>query len=37
MTAADAVGGILLAGITLYAVLGGADLGGGLSRTRSPR
>jgi len=30
MTAADAVGGILLAGITLYAVLGGADFGGGL-------
>lgn len=29
MTAA-AVGGILLAGITLYAVLGGADFGGGL-------
>jgi cytochrome d ubiquinol oxidase subunit II len=28
--AADAVGGILLAGITLYAVLGGADCGGGL-------
>ena len=28
--AADAVGGILLAGITLYAVLGGADFGGGL-------
>jgi cytochrome d ubiquinol oxidase subunit II len=27
--AADAVGGILLAGITLYAVLGGADFGGG--------
>ena len=27
---ADAVGGILLAGITLYAVLGGADFGGGL-------
>jgi cytochrome d ubiquinol oxidase subunit II len=26
----DAVGGILLAGITLYAVLGGADFGGGL-------
>jgi cytochrome bd ubiquinol oxidase subunit II len=30
MTAAGAVGGILLAGITLYAVLGGADFGGGL-------
>jgi cytochrome bd ubiquinol oxidase subunit II len=30
VTAADAVGGILLAGITLYAVLGGADFGGGL-------
>ena len=30
MTAADVVGGILLAGITLYAVLGGADFGGGL-------
>ena len=30
MIAADAVGGILLAGITLYAVLGGADFGGGL-------
>ncbi len=28
--AADAVGGILLAGITLYAILGGADFGGGL-------
>jgi len=28
--AADAVGGMLLAGITLYAVLGGADFGGGL-------
>ena len=28
--AAGAVGGILLAGITLYAVLGGADFGGGL-------
>ena len=28
--AADAVGGILLAGVTLYAVLGGADFGGGL-------
>jgi cytochrome d ubiquinol oxidase subunit II len=26
----DAVGGILLAGITLYAVFGGADFGGGL-------
>jgi cytochrome d ubiquinol oxidase subunit II len=30
MMAADAVGGILLAGMTLYAVLGGADFGGGL-------
>ncbi len=30
MTAAAAVGGILLASITLYAVLGGADFGGGL-------
>ena len=28
--AADAGGGILLAGVTLYAVLGGADFGGGL-------
>src|SRR5215813_5587534 len=28
--AADAVGAILLTGITLYAVLGGADFGGGL-------
>jgi cytochrome bd ubiquinol oxidase subunit II len=28
--AADAVGGILLASVTLYAVLGGADFGGGL-------
>ncbi|HLI42189.1 MAG TPA: cytochrome d ubiquinol oxidase subunit II [Streptosporangiaceae bacterium] len=28
--AADAVGGILMAGVTLYAVLGGADFGGGL-------
>jgi cytochrome bd ubiquinol oxidase subunit II len=28
--AAAAVGGILLAGVTLYAVLGGADFGGGL-------
>jgi cytochrome bd ubiquinol oxidase subunit II len=28
--AADVVGGILLAGITLYAVLGGADFGAGL-------
>jgi cytochrome bd ubiquinol oxidase subunit II len=27
---ADAVGAILLAGVTLYAVLGGADFGGGL-------
>jgi cytochrome bd ubiquinol oxidase subunit II len=43
--AADAVGGILLAGITLYAVLGGADFGGGLwdllaggdRRGRAPR
>jgi cytochrome d ubiquinol oxidase subunit II len=43
--AADAVGGILLAGITLYAVLGGADFGGGLwdllagtaKRGRAPR
>jgi cytochrome d ubiquinol oxidase subunit II len=30
MIAADAVGGILLGSITLYAVLGGADFGGGL-------
>jgi hypothetical protein len=30
LMAADAVGGILLAGVTLYAVLGGADFGGGL-------
>jgi cytochrome d ubiquinol oxidase subunit II len=30
MASADAVGGILLAGVTLYAVLGGADFGGGL-------
>ncbi len=30
MRAAQAVGGILLAGITRYAVLGGADFGGGL-------
>ena len=30
MTAAATVGGILLASITLYAVLGGADFGGGL-------
>jgi cytochrome d ubiquinol oxidase subunit II len=45
MMAADAVGGILLAGITLYAVLGGADFGGGLwdllaggdRRGRAPR
>ena len=45
MMAADAVGGILLAGITLYAVLGGADFGGGLwdllvgptARGRAPR
>ena len=28
--AADTVGGILLAGVTLYAVFGGADFGGGL-------
>jgi cytochrome bd ubiquinol oxidase subunit II len=28
--ASDAVGGILLAGVTLYAVFGGADFGGGL-------
>jgi cytochrome d ubiquinol oxidase subunit II len=43
--AADVVGGILLAGITLYAVLGGADFGGGLwdllaggdQRGRAPR
>ena len=43
--AADAVGGILLAGVTLYAVLGGADFGGGLwdllagttRRGRAPR
>jgi cytochrome bd ubiquinol oxidase subunit II len=28
--AADAAGAILLAGVTLYAVLGGADFGGGL-------
>jgi cytochrome d ubiquinol oxidase subunit II len=43
--AADTVGGILLAGITLYAVLGGADFGGGLwdllaggtARGRAPR
>jgi cytochrome d ubiquinol oxidase subunit II len=43
--AADVVGGILLAGITLYAVLGGADFGGGLwdllagttGRGRAPR
>jgi cytochrome d ubiquinol oxidase subunit II len=43
--ASDAVGGILLAGITLYAVLGGADFGGGLwdllagttARGRAPR
>ena len=27
---ADVVGGILLAGLTLYATLGGADFGGGL-------
>ncbi len=30
MTAAATVGGILLASVTLYAVLGGADFGGGL-------
>jgi len=30
VTAAAAVGGILLASVTLYAVLGGADFGGGL-------
>jgi cytochrome bd ubiquinol oxidase subunit II len=30
MTVAAAVGGILLASVTLYAVLGGADFGGGL-------
>jgi len=43
--AADVVGGILLAGITLYAILGGADFGGGLwdllaggdERGRQPR
>lgn len=43
--AADAVGAILLAGVTLYAVLGGADFGGGLwdllagttARGREPR
>ncbi len=42
---ADAVGGILLASVTLYAVLGGADFGGGLwdllaggdRRGRAPR
>src|ERR1700729_819523 len=41
----DVVGGILLAGLTLYAALGGADFGGGLwdllaggyQRGRSPR
>ena len=45
MTAADAVGGILLACVTAYAVLGGADFGGGLwdllaggdRRGRAPR
>jgi cytochrome d ubiquinol oxidase subunit II len=45
MMAADAVGGILLAGVMLYAVLGGADFGGGLwdllagttQRGRAPR
>jgi cytochrome d ubiquinol oxidase subunit II len=43
--ASDAVGAILLAGITLYAVFGGADFGGGLwdllagttARGRAPR
>jgi cytochrome d ubiquinol oxidase subunit II len=43
--AADAVGGILLASVALYAVLGGADFGGGLwdllaggtGRGRAPR
>src|ERR1700693_4924428 len=43
--AADALGGILLTGVTLYAVLGGADFGGGLwdllagttRRARAPR
>src|ERR1700732_4115883 len=42
---ADVVGGILLAGLTLYATLGGADFGGGLwdllaggyQRGRAPR
>ena len=42
---ADAVGAILLASVTLYAVLGGADFGGGLwdllagtaTRGRAPR
>jgi cytochrome d ubiquinol oxidase subunit II len=45
MSAADALGAILLTGITLYAVLAGADFGGGLwdllaggaSRGRAPR
>jgi cytochrome d ubiquinol oxidase subunit II len=45
MAAADAVGAMLLTGITLYAVLGGADFGGGLwdllagttRRGRAPR
>jgi cytochrome bd ubiquinol oxidase subunit II len=45
VTAAVAVGGILLASVTLYAVLGGADFGGGLwdllagttTRGRAPR
>ena len=45
MTAAAAVGAILLASVTLYAVLGGADFGGGLwdllaggdQRGRAPR
>src|SRR6202008_5205515 len=43
--AADALGAILLTGISLYAVLGGADFGGGLwdllagptARGRAPR
>jgi cytochrome d ubiquinol oxidase subunit II len=45
MTAAAAVGGILLASVSLYAILGGADFGGGLwdllaggdQRGRAPR
>ena len=45
MTAAAAVGAILLASVTLYAILGGADFGGGLwdllaggdQRGRAPR